>query len=175
VPRSKVLYAVSWTSACLNRYSAAGRRAALKDQAGFDEAAQGLSQFGLGERRGCCKQLIGKVAPDGGADLRRILCRRTEPVEAPQQRGVQSGRRHSRYRQIATIGAGLDHRLGQLPDKERHTVGALDDLVDNIRGSHPTLPASRFTSVAPSLRPSRSSAITVTCDWRTQGGWNSGR
>ena len=43
------------------------RHAALEDQARFDEAAQRLLQFGLGEWRGCCQQLIGKVAPDGGA------------------------------------------------------------------------------------------------------------
>ena len=58
---------------------------ALEDDAGFDKAAQGLLQFGLGERRGRCQQLMGKVAPDCGADLRHILGRRTEPVEAPQQ------------------------------------------------------------------------------------------
>ena len=68
------------------------RHAALKDEAGFDEAAQSLLQFGLGERRGRCQQLMGKVAPDGGADLRHILGRRAKPVEAPQERGVQGGR-----------------------------------------------------------------------------------
>jgi len=31
------------------------------------------------------------------------------------------------------------------------------------------------TSLPPSLRPSRFSAIPVTCDWPTQGGWDSGR
>ena len=61
------------------------RDAALKDEAGFDEATQRLLQVGLGERRGRCQQLIGKIAPDGSADLRHILGRRAEPVEAPQQ------------------------------------------------------------------------------------------
>ena len=61
------------------------RRAALKDQAGFDEAAKGLPQFGLGELHSRCQQVIGKVAFDCGADLRHILGRRAEPVEAPQQ------------------------------------------------------------------------------------------
>jgi hypothetical protein len=73
-------------------------RAALEDQARFDKAAQRLLQFGLGERCGRCQQLIGKVAPDGGADLRHILRRRAEPVEAPQQRGVQGGRHCERRR-----------------------------------------------------------------------------
>jgi len=82
---------------------------------------------------------MGKVAPDGGADLRHSLGHRAEPVEAPQQRGVQGGRhgerrrRHGGYRHVAAIGAGLDNRLGHFLDKERHPVGALDDLVDNIR------------------------------------------
>jgi len=61
---------------------------------------------------------------------------------------------------VAAIGAGFDHRLGQFLDKERHPVGALDDLVDDIRRQCPRLAASRATSVAPSLRPSRFSAIT---------------
>jgi hypothetical protein len=42
-------------------------------------------------------------------------------------------------------------------------------------GNAPRLPASRCTRVAPSLRPSRFSATTVTCDPPTQGGWNSDR
>jgi hypothetical protein len=85
---------------------------------------------------------MGKVAPDCGADLRHIFGRRAEPVEAPHLRGVQGGRhrerdrRHRRHRMPA-IGAGLDHRLGQFLDKERHPVGALDDLVDNIRRHRP--------------------------------------
>ena len=79
-----MVYAVSWTSVFEQIF---GRRrdAALEDEAGFDEAAESLLQFGLGERRGRCQQLIGKIAPDSGADLRHILSRRTEPVEAPQQ------------------------------------------------------------------------------------------
>ena len=68
------------------------RDAALEDEAGFDEAAQRLLQFGLGELRGRCQQLIGKVAPDRSADLRHILGRGAQPVESPQQRGVQGGR-----------------------------------------------------------------------------------
>ena len=53
--------------------------------------------------------------------------------EACKVAGTASGRRwHGGYRRIAAIGAGLDHRLGQFLDKERHPVGSLDDLVDNI-------------------------------------------
>ncbi len=40
---------------------------------------------------------------------------------------------------MAAIGAGLDHRLGQFLDKERHPVGALDDLVDDIRRQCPEI------------------------------------
>ena len=61
------------------------RRATLEDEAGFDEAAEGVLQFRLGEPHGRCEQLMRKVAPDCGADLRHSLRRRAEPVEAPQQ------------------------------------------------------------------------------------------
>ena len=60
------------------------RHAALEDKARFDEAAQRLLQFGFGERRGRGQQLIGKIAPDCGADLRHSLGRGAQPVEAPQ-------------------------------------------------------------------------------------------
>ena len=121
------------------------RNAALEDEARFDEAAQRFLQFRFGELRGRRQQLMGKIAADGGTDLRHSLGRRTEPVEAPQQRGVQGGRhgerrrRHGGYRRIAAIGTGLDHSLGQFLDKERHPVGALDDLVDNIRRQCPEI------------------------------------
>jgi hypothetical protein len=58
---------------------------------------------------------------------------------------VQGGRHcerrrwHGGYRRIAAIGAGLHHRLGQFLDKERYPVGALDDLVDNIRRQRPEI------------------------------------
>ena len=83
-PRSRVVYAVSWTSVFEQIF---GRRrdAALEDEAGFDEAAESLLQFGLGERSSRCQQLIGKVAPDCGAGLRHSLGRGAQPVEAPQQ------------------------------------------------------------------------------------------
>ena len=51
------------------------RHAALEDEAGFDEAAQRLLQFGVGELHDRCQQLKGKVAPDCGANLRHILGR----------------------------------------------------------------------------------------------------
>ena len=64
-----------------------GRRrcAPLENEARFDEAAQRLLQFGLGELHGRRQQVMGKVAPDGGADLRHSLGCRAEPVEPPQQ------------------------------------------------------------------------------------------
>ena len=40
---------------------------------------------------------------------------------------------------MTAIGASLDHRLGHLLDEERHPVGALDDLVDNIRRQRPEI------------------------------------
>ena len=61
------------------------RQAALEDEASLDEAAQRLPQFRLGEWCCRCQQLIGKVAPDGGAGLSHSLGRGAQPVEAPQQ------------------------------------------------------------------------------------------
>jgi hypothetical protein len=76
---------VSWDQRVLEQIFGHRRRAALEDQARFDEAAQRLLQFGLGEWCCRCQQLMGKVAPDCGADLRHILGRGAQPVEAPQQ------------------------------------------------------------------------------------------
>jgi hypothetical protein len=52
----------------------------FKQQVNPPAAAGGLLQFGLPKLRGRRQQLIGKVAPYGGADLRHIRRRRTEPV-----------------------------------------------------------------------------------------------
>jgi hypothetical protein len=57
------------------------RHAVLEDEAGFDKPAQRALQIGLGELSGRRQQLVGEVAPDRGADLCRLLRRRTEPVD----------------------------------------------------------------------------------------------
>ena len=85
-------------------------------------------------------QFIGKLAAEHRADLRDLLGRRSEPVEPRHQRGMQ-GRRHrqrgkrcrSQHRgnPVALRGA-FQHCLGQFLDKERHPVGALDDLRDHL-------------------------------------------
>jgi hypothetical protein len=148
------------------------RRAALKDQARFDEAAQHLLQFGLGERRGRRQQLIGKIAPDGSADLRHILFLAAGPSrsrrpssEACKVAGTASEDGGTAdIRHGAATGAGLDHRLGQLLDKERHPVGALDDLIDNIRRQCPEIAGEPmheprpFVAAEPVQRDQRASA-----------------
>ena len=52
-------------------------------EAGADRGNASISA--VPSLRGRCQQLMGKVAPDGGADLRHSLGRGTQPVEAPQQ------------------------------------------------------------------------------------------
>ena len=76
------------------------------------------------------------------ADLRDLLGDRPEPVEPRDQRGMQGGRdRQGRqrarrqYRSDPVVAiAAFEHRLGQLLDEQRHAVGALDDLVDDLAG-----------------------------------------
>ncbi len=116
--------------------------AAAKQEPGIAELIQRGLQFPLGTLRHRLDQLIGKLAAEHRADLRDLLGDRPEPVEPRHQRGMQ-GRRHrqrgkrcrSQHRSnpVALRGA-FQHRLGQLLDKERHPVGALDDLGDDIRG-----------------------------------------
>ena len=71
-----------------------------------------------------------------------LLGDRPEPIEPRDQRGVQGGgdrevrqRARRQYRRDPVVAiAAFEHRLGQLLDKQRHAVGALDDLVDGLAG-----------------------------------------
>jgi len=49
------------------------RHATLKDEARFDEPAESLLQFGLGQRHGRCQQLMGKVAPEAAPTFATFL------------------------------------------------------------------------------------------------------
>ena len=158
------------------------RAACWKTRPASTKAAEASCKSGSGEPRRCRQQLTGGSSPDGGADLCHILGRWAEPVEAPQQleacRVAGAASDDGGTADIDTwprSSASLDHRLGQFLDKERHPIGALDDLVDNIRRQRPEMAGEPMHERRPSRRPSRFSAITVTCDPPTQGGWNSGR
>ena len=98
-------------------------------------------QFLLRTLRHRLDQLIGKLAAEHRADLRDLLRRRPEPVEPRHQRGMQGHRHRLRDERcslqhrgppVALRGA-VQHRLGQFLDEERHSVGALDNLRDDIR------------------------------------------
>ena len=114
------------------------RHAALKDEAGRDEAPQCVLQFGFGKLGGGGHKIVRKVATDRGASLCDELCRRAEPIEAPEQGGMQRrrhgdrGRRRAGHGQSAAIGTGFDNGLGQLLDEQRHAIAALDDLGDEF-------------------------------------------
>ena len=99
-------------------------------------------QLVLGEFADRQQQLVGELAADRGADLRHLLAAGAEPVEPRHQRGLQ--RRRDRERGQRRRRSNLadrrsaprfEHALVNLLDKQRHAVGALDDLGDDIGGS----------------------------------------
>src|SRR6516225_6942624 len=96
-----------------------GRGAPLKYQARLGEAVQRLIQRALAEladRRS--QELVGELTADRRTDLRDLFGRRAQPIEAGQQRSVQSCRnsdRGSRYRgDYDGLGISLEHRLRHL-------------------------------------------------------------
>jgi len=116
-----------------------GRHAALKDQAGIDEALKRFLERFFSEFTDRSCQLVGKLATDRGADLGNPLYCRAEPVEGRHKRRLQRRwhtephRGHRRGNLPAALGAGFEHCLGHFLDEERYAVGALDDLGDHIR------------------------------------------
>ena len=83
--------------------------------------------------RGQRQQFVTELASNDGAPLYDVLGRRSEPIQPRDQGSVEcrwNRRRRPRRggQRRGTLGAGLQHRLGQLLDKQRHAVGAVDDL-----------------------------------------------
>jgi hypothetical protein len=85
------------------------------------------------------EQPVGKLAADARPDLGHLL-HRDQAVEARHQR-ITQGRRDSQCGQgpvqhqapVALLEhPGFEHRLGQLLDEQRHTVGLGDDLVEDL-------------------------------------------
>src|SRR6516162_7312489 len=97
-----------------------GRRAALEDQLGSDELAESRLQLVLGKAGHRAQQRVGKLAPDRRADL-RYPPRRPQAVE------------HVAIILLAQQ-TSLQDALGQFLDKQRHAVGALGDLEDDLVG-----------------------------------------
>jgi len=121
-----------------------GRRAALEHQFGGDEASEGDVQLVLGETGDSTQQRVGELASDSRADLRHEPHRR-QAVEPRHQRGVE--RRRDRKRRQCPIEqiairllaqqTALQDALGQFFDKQRHAIGALDDLGDDLIWQRP--------------------------------------
>ena len=86
------------------------------------------------------QQLIGKLAPQRGRELRQALHRR-QAVQPRHQRVVQGGRnrqgRQGTGQAVAVLAlleqAGLQHHLGQFLDKQGHAIGLGHDLLDHLR------------------------------------------
>ena len=118
------------------------RGAAAEQQSRIAELIQCGLQLPVRTLRHRLNQFIGKLATEHRADLGDLLGCRPEPVESRHQRGVQ-GRRHRQRRlrcrrqhrgNPVTMSGAFQHRLGQLFDKQRHPVGAVDDLGDDLSG-----------------------------------------
>ena len=94
--------------------------AAREHQLGHGQLRQGLVQRRLrqvGDRR---QQPAAELAPDHRGGLRHVL-HVGQPVEAGHERVVQRARDRER-RGVGLGEAGLQHRLGQLLDEQRHAV-----------------------------------------------------
>ena len=83
---------------------------------------------------------MAELAADHGGRLGHLLDR-GEPVETGHQRSLagspgwpRAGAAPVELVAVAGIGeqAGLEHRLGQLLDEQRHAVGARDDLLEHL-------------------------------------------
>src|SRR5215469_861113 len=134
--RSRVLYAASWTSACLKVYSASGGRPRRKMSSALTSCAKASSNCGCGIDAtaliSSCEKCLPKAAP---------ICATSQTIKPREQGGVE-GRWDRQRRQrsrhsivIASIGKlpALDHCLCQLFDEQRDTVRAINDLVGDLR------------------------------------------
>ena len=131
-----------------------GRRAALEDQLGGDEAGKSGLQFVLGKAGDRPQQRVGKLASDRRADLRHKPHRR-QAVEPRHQRGMQGS---SGSQTAATRGRG---RSDPSPSRSRPLSNTL-------------LVSSSTNSGTPSVRSAiwstTSSGSALPGDLRDQGG-----
>jgi hypothetical protein len=113
--------------------------AALKDQLGCNQLIERRSQVGIRQRRKSLEQPIGELATDYRADL-SDLPHGAETIETRHKR--LSNRRRDRQWpewpcELVAVArsdeqSGLEHRLGQLLDEQRHAVSTCDDLLENL-------------------------------------------
>jgi hypothetical protein len=117
------------------------RRPAPEHQLGAYELFQSALQPRLRHLGDGTDQLVGKLTPKRGCDLRNFSSGR-QSIEPGQKRGLE--RRWDRQRDdrpghgvmVSGIGhpSALDDRLGQLLDEQRHTIRTINDLIGNLRG-----------------------------------------
>ena len=94
-----------------------------------------------GLRTTAASSAVGKLAPNRGTDLRHLLGRTAEPVEPRHQGGVQGRRdRHCRPMELlqrcalaCALALRFQHRLGHFLNEQWNAVGALDDVLSNVR------------------------------------------
>ena len=114
------------------------QRTTAEEQPGTGQAVECRPEVRLRPLRHRLDQLVPEFAADHRSDLRDLLGDRAEPIEPRNQRSVQGGRDRKGRRRAACEHDGafgaFQHRLRQLLDKQRHPVGTLDDLGDDIGG-----------------------------------------
>ena len=113
------------------------RRAATEGQSGRGQLRESVVELGLRHRRDRGDQLVAEFASNRRPDLGDLL-HRHEPIQPRHQRVSQRGRNGDRASEasILVVIAGLlqlarfENGLGQLLDKQRHTVGSGQDLLE---------------------------------------------
>ena len=115
------------------------RHALPEQQTSRNETVERRSELCLRLAHHRSQQGMGKLAADRRPDLRHLLGG-AEPVEPRHQRCVQAcGDRQRRGRNRGggpprfALALRLQHRLGHLLHEQRNAVGALDDVLPDIR------------------------------------------
>ena len=159
-----------------------GRRAVTEHELGRDQLVQGGLQLRLGRSATAASSAWENsrpmAAPICATSLTRASRSRRASSESCSVAGIASGGRGRELVVVAGVAkqAGLEHRLGQLLDEQRHAVGLGHDLLQRPRPAGPVAPTTRgHHGRALSRRLSRLSGSVLTCGCAGHGGVNSGR
>jgi hypothetical protein len=141
--------------------------AAPQDQPGFEKPGHRVPQLVVAHRGHRRQQLVRELAADAGAGLGHLLDER-QAIQPRQQRIVEGrGNRERRQRagQLVAVArvpeeAGLEHRLGQLLDEQRHAVGLGHELRGDLvrQGLSPDDPVDQSGALTPAQPPQREGA-----------------